>query len=358
MQIDRSNYEIWLIDWIDGKLNRAQIELVIAFLEANPDIKEEMEDIKSFRLTIPDHKFKGKHRILKPEENSNQQQFEYQCVSYLENDLSGNEKAELIDTISRDPSMKGTFDLIQKMKIVPSVLVYRGKQKLIKRTLTYKVIRISAIGLSAAAMIAIALMTNILSPDGSQVNPVKSPEKVIADNRRIDLPVNKAVTTAENTVPTKAIPTKKRAIKVISGPQSSGQSANSVKNDSRVEIPQTIPIINVTPGITYRKEPVKTSLIALNSEKVIAVSDDGRSKLGKTVARTFREKILKEKAPKDTPLSGYEIAAAGVSGLNKLFGWEMALDEKHDQKGNPKSVYFSSKILKIKAPVKKTELVQ
>jgi hypothetical protein len=33
----------------------------------------------------------------------------------------------------------------------------------------------------------------------------------------------------------------------------------------------------------------------------------------------------------------------------------MELDKKNNEKGEPKSVYFSSKILKFNAPVKKSE---
>ena len=58
------------------------------------------------------------------------------------------------------------------------------------------------------------------------------------------------------------------------------------------------------------------------------------------------------------PLKGYEIAKAGVTGLNKLMGWEMALNERKDVEGNLKSVYFSSKLLKFNAPVKKSETLQ
>jgi hypothetical protein len=36
----------------------------------------------------------------------------------------------------------------------------------------------------------------------------------------------------------------------------------------------------------------------------------------------------------------------------------MALDEKKDEKGELKSLYFSSKILKFNAPIKKSEPVQ
>ena len=88
---------------------------------------------------------------------------------------------------------------------------------------------------------------------------------------------------------------------------------------------------------------------------IIPDVEDERSRVGKFISKTFREKFLKEKTPPDTPIKGFEIAEAGVAGLNKLFGWQMALDMKNDDNGQPKSVYFSSKILKVSAPVKKRE---
>jgi hypothetical protein len=69
----------------------------------------------------------------------------------------------------------------------------------------------------------------------------------------------------------------------------------------------------------------------------------------------LKEKILKEKTAKDSPLKAYELAEAGVSGLNKLLDCEMVLDEKKDANGVLKSVYFSSKIIKFNAPIKKSE---
>jgi hypothetical protein len=83
--------------------------------------------------------------------------------------------------------------------------------------------------------------------------------------------------------------------------------------------------------------------------------EEERTKIGRFIAKTIREKFLREKTPADNPLKGYEIAKVGVAGLNKLMGWEMALDERKDPEGNLKSVYFSSKLLKFNAPVKKTE---
>ena len=96
-------------------------------------------------------------------------------------------------------------------------------------------------------------------------------------------------------------------------------------------------------------------MIASSLSPVSIDYDDGRSNIGKFIARTFRDKILREKKVNDTPLKPYEIAEAGITGLNKLLGWEMALNEKTDVDGNVKSIYFSSKMLKFNAPVKKSE---
>ena len=108
-------------------------------------------------------------------------------------------------------------------------------------------------------------------------------------------------------------------------------------------------------SIDLKGEPIHNTLIALNLSVTVPEYDDGRSKLSRFIARTFREKILKETKAKDSPMKAYELAKAGVSGLDKLLGWEMALDEKKDANGVLKSVYFSSKILKFNAPIKKTE---
>ena len=45
MQIDRSNYEIWFIDWLDGNLNSLQVEQLKLFLDQNPDLREELDDL-------------------------------------------------------------------------------------------------------------------------------------------------------------------------------------------------------------------------------------------------------------------------------------------------------------------------
>ena len=81
---------------------------------------------------------------------------------------------------------------------------------------------------------------------------------------------------------------------------------------------------------------------------------DERNRLNRFITRIFREKILKDNTGSDTPLKPYEIAAAGIDGINRLFGSEMALVGVTDEEGDLKSIYFSSRILKFNAPVRKS----
>ncbi len=52
MQIDRSNYEIWIIDWLDGNLNSSQVGQLNLFLDQNQDLREEFNDLTSVEACI------------------------------------------------------------------------------------------------------------------------------------------------------------------------------------------------------------------------------------------------------------------------------------------------------------------
>jgi hypothetical protein len=153
-------------------------------------------------------------------------------------------------------------------------------------------------------------------------------------------------------------------------PQSESKSTSNVTSVARLEPVEKAaglredhsPVVTRTPLIIEKiafhvtpvisKNPAADSLVPTIIEPGAKVVYDDRSRIGKFIAQTFRDKILKEDIPEDTPLKGYEIAEAGIEGLNKLFGWEMALTRNNDENGELKSLYFSSRTIKFNAPVK------
>jgi hypothetical protein len=363
MQIDRSNYEIWIIDWLDGNLNDIEVTQLQLFLHKNPDIKEEYDELTLFRLSPSEELFHQKKNLKKTTATLPESQFEYLCVASLENDLSSEQLAELKEIIDADPSRKTIFDLIQKTKLIPSEHTYKHKNRLYRSPFAQNLIRISAIGLSAAAIIAFVILNYVLKPELLPVNPVKTSQTIIPLNK-IQEPTVTKVPEKNHGIEKKQQPGKNnKDLMAISDrlviPENRPDSGSLVQPDSMIRGTDSLnPIINkvhVSFNSVLSDESLSNDLITLNHTRIVPPFDDGRSRLGRFIAKTVREKLLKEKTPEDSPLKGYEIAEAGVSGLNKLLGWEMALDEKKDKNGELESVYFSSRILKFNAPVRKTE---
>jgi len=114
--------------------------------------------------------------------------------------------------------------------------------------------------------------------------------------------------------------------------------------------PFKVPISHVIKLITLS---VKNDLIKPNYYDITPVYYEERSNIEKFLAKNIRGKILKNESSEEIPLKGYEIAEAGMTGLNKLLGWEMALEKNNDENGELTSVYFSSRVLKFNAPIKK-----
>ena len=47
MNIGRDNYESYFMDYLDGKLDTVQVEVLMSFLEFNPDLKQELEGLEN-----------------------------------------------------------------------------------------------------------------------------------------------------------------------------------------------------------------------------------------------------------------------------------------------------------------------
>jgi hypothetical protein len=363
MQIDRSNYEVWLIDWLDGNLNDIECEQLQHFLTANPDLKNEFDELNIFRLKPSDQHYPDKRNLKRTISNLSIQQLDYLSVAYLENDLTTAQKDEFKSSIETDPEKKRSFELIQKTKLEPVSISYKNRKRLFRRTPVQKLFRLSLIGLSAAAIILLVIMTNISRPRALQVDTEKITRATGADStKRKSAGDILAVSVTAESKRVKSVNRHKNPVivaqKTISA-MSDTSNKQLIQNDSLVRYADPVAAlpgkIFITEKINLNTGIVPGTLVALNSAVSIQDEEDDRSKLRKFIAKTFREKILKEKTAKDSPLKVYEIAEAGVSGLNKLLGWQMALDEKRDGNGVLKSVYFSSRMLKFNAPVKNSE---
>lgn len=341
MEINKTNYEIWFIDWLDGNLSDAQVEQVTRFLNGNPDLKEEFEELRrdSILCVSAYDSFLYKEQLKKSTSDIILSQFEYLCVAYLENDLSISQQTELMKIINVDTDKKRTFKLIQKTRISASAITYKHKSLMLKRTAAQTIIRLSLIGLSAAAVIVFIIINYIIIPRNTSDPILPQAQNIVADSTLKQVNIKRV-----------------KGIKKINPSKFNSELVAALPRESLVRITGNFEImpekISFNSLINLEELNIDNKLIASALKIKVAHREDTRSNIGRFLAKTFREKILKENTKLDTPLRGYEIAEAGITGLNKLLGWEMALKENNDANGTLKSVYFSSKILKFNAPVK------
>ena len=182
MQIDRSNYEIWFIDWLDGNLNSLQVEHLKQFLNENPDLREEYNDLTPVNLVSPVISFWNKEHMKKSPSDILPSQFEYLCAAYLENDLSDDQQTELKEIIDLYADKKKTFDQVQNTRLAPPEISYKHKSRLLKRTAFQKVIRLSVMGLSAAAAIALIIITYSVLPGNTSLKNNRSAQNLVTDS--------------------------------------------------------------------------------------------------------------------------------------------------------------------------------
>ncbi len=137
MKVNRDNYEIWIIDYLDGRLTSGQVDELMAFFEENPELKEEFESFEPVSLQPEDLRFEQKDRLKKTlivaVGEINENNYEKFFTGWYENDLSPMQKQEVISFIGKNPHLKKEFDLHGQLILkADNRVVFPGKSQLKK----------------------------------------------------------------------------------------------------------------------------------------------------------------------------------------------------------------------------------
>ena len=357
---DRLNYEIWLIDYLDGNLDQEESGLLFAFLEKNPDIKEEVADLLPVSLKPGSDQFSKKEGLRKEPADMTGQQFELLCVASAEGDLNPGQESELEEILSSSSARRKSYDLIRSLRLKPYDLSFRYKYSLRKLTAGQKIIRFSLIGISTAAVVLIMISV-------FRKSPATMPGNDIATTKRdtlVDMPAGKTITKPSVGEVVMKRNVKKTDTSVADKLTPDQETKQTMIAESAVEtnrIDSSFSEIKKTSvsKIDYSNNDflVNHPALALAEIKITEVPDEPEieySRLRNFIARFLREKIIKSDFKEKGSLKGYEIADAGIIGLNKLLGWDMSLQKNRNEKGEVMSVHFNSKFLKFNANVKST----
>lgn len=138
MKINRNNYEVWFLDYYEGRLTPEQVKELMEFLYLHYDLKQEFESFEN--VSIPQAKkvvFDGKEllkkKIIVSVGNINESNYTDLFIAYHENDLSEEEKNNVLLFVEKNPSLKKDFELFSKTRVAADTsLKFDAKQNLKK----------------------------------------------------------------------------------------------------------------------------------------------------------------------------------------------------------------------------------
>ncbi|WP_290794576.1 hypothetical protein [Flavihumibacter sp. UBA7668] len=139
MNINRNNYEVFFLLYVDQELNEAEKLEVEEFLRSNPDLQVEMDMLSSVVLPqeTPTAVFPDKSRLFRTEDTnslvniSNHESF---FVQYTDDELNNEEKAATEQFVYTNPEFQAEFELIQKTKLRPDTgIVFPDKDLLYRK---------------------------------------------------------------------------------------------------------------------------------------------------------------------------------------------------------------------------------
>jgi hypothetical protein len=172
MSINQHNFELFILDYYEGKLDAAATGELMLYLEQNRDAREAFESYEAIMLT-PDlsrqyePKSSLKKTVVIAVGELNEENYEKYFMESVENNLSATQLSNLSEFVGKNPQLQKTLDNYKKTVLQPDLsLVFEGKEML-KKTLVVPLRptplrRMIVVSISVAAVLAVVLISGII----------------------------------------------------------------------------------------------------------------------------------------------------------------------------------------------------
>ncbi len=177
--ITRANYEQYFLDFHEAALDAATEKELFAFLEQNPDLREEFDGFVEVKLDPEPHiHFAGKsslHRSSITDHN-----YLSHLIAYLENDLSSAERTETEQYIKNNPGRAEELEILKRTRVQSDhSIVFKEKSSLKQqgKIIPFKKVVYRALAIAASLVLLFLSYTYYFQP---------TKEQVLTDNKGIE----------------------------------------------------------------------------------------------------------------------------------------------------------------------------
>jgi hypothetical protein len=359
IEINRNNYEEYFLDFLEGNLSPSENDLLMSFLNSNPDLKEELELLNELPEIRVEETFLEKSALKKSSSNveSNSDNFNELCIARIEGDLSKEECSEFDSFINENSKREKEFELFKLTKVkADHNIVYRNKQELKKSTFNLFLFKNRYSIISAAASIVIALALFTLIPKNTEDLPLnisevteKNDEKEVYEQVKTEQSSNEQI--AEIVKPAiieKVESVNKTEFNVIKSIVDSVTIAEQIRDNNQYAklTPRAIELKYqlINKDIIYT-EPVIYQFAEVGSNK-------NRHFSVKSLVAGVVNKEVFNRDRKDK-IEMFDVAQASLNGINRITGSNMTLTRIYDENGVPDKTEFNSKLIAFSTPAKK-----
>lgn len=138
MKISRENYEVFFMDFFDGKLSARSKQELYAFLQLHPDLQAEFDAFDDFRITPETVSYPDKEMLKKPAviafADMDAHNYEEFFIAYHEGDLPDKEKIKVETFLTKNPGLQKEFAVYANLKLQPDAEVtFNDKASLKKK---------------------------------------------------------------------------------------------------------------------------------------------------------------------------------------------------------------------------------
>lgn len=336
MTINRLNYEIYLIDYLDGKLTTSQVDELLLFLDQNPDIKEEFEGMEDAVLVAETSVYPNKTSLKKKSflKDGVDNEFDYLCIAAVEGILSNGEKLAFEKSIQGHLIKQSAYKNYQIAKVRPQSGIQYNNKSHLKRTsvipIRYSYLRASiSIAATITLLLGVYTIGRLVIEDNLIENKTIIAESIsISEQNLSPLEIKQPVAIFES-----------HLINEI-------QQNSTVPTNSEVSIQGDENRINRE---EYIPNPIKRKKIQQFETEIDPQTEylaQIVSKLNPPKEVNVEQLLAQHKEP-----STIETVQNGLKALSKLIGRDINLEAKKDEKGNIERISFESKLIAFSTQV-------
>lgn len=142
MEINRENYESFLVDYAEGALSAGMQQEVEKFLLLNVDIQQEFDLFEKSSVKYTNNLYSDKDNLKKiplDKTTTSSEYFQQLCVSFVDGDLSKSDSDFLQSLVNADAEKQHELNLYKKTKLAVNNIVFNEKLLLKQSNIIHKI---------------------------------------------------------------------------------------------------------------------------------------------------------------------------------------------------------------------------